>query len=153
MALTISAAAFNAGSPIPVRFTCQGEDISPALVWSGTPQGAKSLALILEDPDAAGIFCHWLLFNMPPDATSLPEDASPRGRLPAGAIEGVNDFGRPGYGGPCPPPGRPHRYYFRLYALSDWLTLKSGAGRAQALAAMKGLVLAEAQVMGTYQRR
>ena len=152
MALAISTAAFTPGGPIPVRFTCQGEDISPALAWSGAPERTGGFALIVEDPDAGGIFCHWLLFNMPAGTTSLPENASPRG-LPSGAIEGVNDFGRPGYGGPCPPPGKPHRYYFRLYALNGLLGLKSGASRTQALAAMKGLVLAEAQVMGTYQRR
>ena len=153
MALTLASAAFVEGSRIPARFTCQGSDISPALSWSGAPRETHSLAVIVEDPDApGGVFTHWLIFNLPASVASLPEGASPRGRRPAGSVEGRNDFGEVGYSGPCPPPGRTHRYYFKVYALSGVLELKSGAGRAQFLDAIKPVILAESQVMGTYQR-
>jgi Raf kinase inhibitor-like YbhB/YbcL family protein len=152
MALEISSPSF-AGAAIPARFTCQGENISPALAWRGAPDTTRSYALILEDPDApAGLFTHWIIFNMPASTVSLPEGVSPRGRRPAGSVEGKNDMGMAGYSGPCPPPGSTHRYYFKLYALSDVLPLKSGASRKDTLDALEGLIVDKAQVMGTFRR-
>ncbi len=153
MALVISAPAFAPGAALPSKFTCQGESISPALSWAGEPDATRSSTLIAEDPDApAGLFTHWMIFNIPAATHALPEGASPRGNRPVGSAEGKNDAGTVGYSGPCPPAGKPHRYYFKLYALRDNLSLKSGASRVQVNAALKGLILAEAQVMGTYQR-
>ena len=149
MALILSSPAFTDGGNLPARYTCQGEDISPALAWKGAPGATRSFAVILEDPDApGGLFSHWILFNLPGSSASVAEGASP----PAGAGEGKNDFGRAGYGGPCPPPGKAHHYVFRLYALSDRLTLKPGASRAQAESARKGLVLEEARLTALFQR-
>ena len=153
MALNISAADFAGGSTLPSKYTCQGDSISPALAWTGEPGSTRSFALIVEDTDApAGLFTHWLIFNIPAATHSLPEGASPQGSRPKGSTEGKNDAGTLGYSAPCPPPGKPHRYYFKLYALSDKLALSSGASRAEMDASLKGLILAEARTMGTYQR-
>ena len=139
---------------IPTAHTCEGNDRSPSLSWSGVPANAKSLALIVDDPDAPDpkapklTWVHWVLANLPPTATGLPEGAQ---TLPAGTREGLNDWKRTGYGGPCPPIGR-HRYFFKLYALDTRLELAAGATKDQLLAAMKGHILGEGQLMGTYGR-
>ena len=153
MVFALSANDIAAGAAIPPRFTCQGEDISPSLAWSGVPDQTKSFVLIVEDPDApSGLFTHWVIFNIPPGLRSLREGASPHGQLPSGSSEGKNDMGKLGYSGPCPPSGKPHHYHFKLYALCDNLSLKSGANRAQVLAAIKGLTLGETELVAIYQR-
>lgn len=145
--------AFKEGQSIPRKHTCDGPDLSPPLEWSDVPQGTNAFALLMEDPDAAtGSWVHWLLYDLPAEARSLPEGVSPTETLPRGGAQGKNDFGRLGYGGPCPPPGRPHRYFFRLYALSSRVNLPPGASKEQLLRAMEGNVKAEAQLMGTYGR-
>ena len=152
MSLVISPAGFGEGGAIPVKYTCHGGNVSPGLSWNGAPATTRSFVLIMEDPDAsAGIFTHWAIFNIPAKVHSLAEGASPGGQRPAGSIEGKNDAGATGYIGPCPPPGRPHRYFFKLYALSDVLSLKTGASRGQILIGIKGITVAEAQVMATFQ--
>jgi len=151
MALTLSSPAFKASSSIPSKFTCEGSEMNPALQWSGAPSGTRSYALIVEDPDAPGkTFTHWVLYNLPADATGIPEAASSTG-LPGGAAEGVNDFKRSGYGAPCPPSGR-HRYIHHLYALDTKLPDLSNASADRLRAAIKGHVLAEAELVGTYQK-
>jgi Raf kinase inhibitor-like YbhB/YbcL family protein len=154
MAFQLNVAGFAEGATIPKRHTCEGQDLSPALRWSGAPAGAKSFALILDDPDApAGAWNHWLLWDIPASATSLAEAARTDGKN--GGVSGTNDFGRLGYGGPCPPPGHgPHRYFFKLVALNvPSLGLRAGAKRAELDRALKGRALAEARYMGRYERR
>ena len=149
MAIQLSSSAFNEGEPIPVKYTCDGEDVSPPLRWSGVPEGARNLALIADDPDAPrGAFTHWVLFGIPPQVTELAE-----GQQLSGVAQGHNDFGRTGYGGPCPPRGNPHRYFFKLYALDTDLQLPPGATKQDLLRAMEDHIIAEGQLMGTYQRR
>ena len=144
--------AFAEGQSIPAKFTCEGKNISPPLKWSGTPAGAKSFALIADDPDApAGTWVHWVLFDLPAGTTELPEDLS-KSQHVAGATQGLNDFKHLGYGGPCPPPGKPHRYFFKLYALDAPLGLKPGASKKDVESALQKHVLAEAQLMGTFKR-
>jgi Raf kinase inhibitor-like YbhB/YbcL family protein len=157
MALTIRSPAFADGGEIPTQYTCEGADLSPPLAFSGVPAGARSLALIVDDPDAPDpkapktVYVHWVLHDLPPDTTALPEAVQP-GALPPGARIGRNDFGRSDYGGPCPPIGR-HRYYFKLYALDTVLGDLGAVTKSRLLQAMKGHVVAEAQVMGTYQKK
>jgi hypothetical protein len=152
MAITLTSSAFTDGATIPRKYTCDAEDISPDLKWSGVPNGTKSLALICDDPDApVGTWVHWVLFNIPADATALPAGTPAEAVLKSGACHGRNDFRKLGYGGPCPPGGT-HRYYFKLYALDTLLTLESGSTKAQLLAAMKGHILAEGQLIGKYKR-
>ncbi len=147
MTFTLTSSAFREGASIPVKHTCDGPDVSPPLAWSGAPKNTKTFALICDDPDApAGTWVHWVLFNVPPTVTQLPENASGSG------TEGRNDFRKTGYGGPCPPPGKPHRYFFKLYALDASLALKAGATKADVERAMQGHVLAQAQLMGTFGR-
>jgi Raf kinase inhibitor-like YbhB/YbcL family protein len=154
MTIKLTSAAFGEGTPIPVKHTGQGDDVSPALQWTGVPAGAKSLALICDDPDApAGTWVHWVIWNIPPDATGLPEAVPQKVELNDGSKQGQNDFRQTGYGGPMPPPGKPHRYFFKVYALDLQPDLKPGATKARLLDAMKGHILAEGQLMGTYQRR
>lgn len=152
--MELSSPAFPKGGPIPRKYTCDGEDVSPPLNWSGVPPGAKALVLIMEDPDAPiGVFTHWVLYNIPPSLTGLPEGVPKRPEVEGIGLQGVNDFGRVGYGGPCPPRGHgPHRYFFRLYAVDSQLPLRPRAKKEEALAAIRGHVLAEAEYMGTYQR-
>lgn len=151
--MKLESTAFQPGQPIPAKYTCQGEDVSPALAWSDVPQRTKSLALIADDPDApAGAWVHWVLFNLPATAQSLPEGVPKQDRA-AGAVQGRNDFGKTGYGGPCPPPGKPHRYFFKLYALDSPLDLKAGATKKDVERAMQGHVAGQAELMGTYKRR
>jgi Raf kinase inhibitor-like YbhB/YbcL family protein len=153
MKLELSGTAFGEGETIPKRFTGDGENVSPPLRWSDPPQGTKSFALIADDPDAPrGTWVHWVLFNLPADRRDLPEGMPAQGELEGGARQGKNDFGKIGYGGPAPPPGKPHRYFFKLYALDTPLDLAAGATRGQLEAAMKGHVLAEGQLMGRYGR-
>lgn len=153
MALTVSSSAFKEGDRIPAKYTCQGQDVSPPLAWGEPPAGTQSVALIVDDPDApGGVFTHWVLFNIPPDSRELPEAVPIQAELASGALQGKTDFGRIGYGGPCPPPGRPHRYQFTLYALDKPLGLEGGASKKQLLSAMEGHILAQGQLTGTYQR-
>jgi Raf kinase inhibitor-like YbhB/YbcL family protein len=149
--------AFADGQRIPGRYTCDGANVSPPLDWSGVPAKAQSLALIVEDPDAPDpnapktTWIHWILYNIPPTVRALPEDLARHG-VPAGALDGVNDWMKTGYGGPCPPVGS-HRYFHRLYALSAVLPDLHGPRKSTLLQAMRGKVLAEAAIMGTYARR
>jgi Raf kinase inhibitor-like YbhB/YbcL family protein len=141
---------------IPNRYTCEGQDISPPLTWQGLPVGTKSLALIVDDPDAPDpsapkmTWVHWVLYNIPPTAQGLKEGVKPE-ELPAGTLQGKNDWGRTGYGGPCPPIGR-HRYFFKLYALDTVLEDLKTPDKARIEKAMQGHVLAKAEVIGTYQK-
>lgn len=156
MTLALTSPAFAHNGPIPARFTCEGANVSPALAWSGVPPGARSLVLIVDDPDAPDpaaprmTWVHWVLFNLPPSAKGLPEGVSPNA-LPPGARPGVNDFSATVYGGPCPPVGR-HRYFHKLYALDTVLADLDRPRKADLERAMKGHVLAEAQLVGTYQK-
>jgi len=156
MALAITSSVFTHEGPIPKLYTCQGKDISPALAWSGAPAGTKSFALIVDDPDAPDpkapkmTWVHWVLYNLPADAQGLAEAVPPKA-LPAGTREGQNDWKRTGYGGPCPPIGR-HRYFHKLYALDVVLPDLKQPTKAQLEQAMKGHVLAEAVLMGTYHK-
>ena len=152
MAISVTSSAFEEGAAIPRQFTCDGADISPPLSWSGVPDGTRSLALISDDPDApSGTWVHWVLFNIPTEKTELPEGIPGDTTLSTGARHGVNDFGRFGYGGPCPPGGT-HRYYFKLYALDTVLELPGRITKADLLDAMRGHILAEGQLMGKYSR-
>jgi Raf kinase inhibitor-like YbhB/YbcL family protein len=152
--MELNSQAFRQGQPIPAGSTCDGDDRSPALEWSGPPAETRSFALICEDPDAQrGMWVHWVIFNLPADAVELEEGVPPLAELPSGARQGNNDWGRPGYGGPCPPPGNAHRYFFRLYALDTVLNLAPGVSQTDLQSAMSGHVLADTSLMGTYQRR
>jgi Raf kinase inhibitor-like YbhB/YbcL family protein len=153
VAFTVKSSAFEAGAGIPKQFTCQGPDASPALEWSGAPPKTASFALIMDDPDApAGTWVHWVLWNLPAGAHSLPEALAKGEQLDDGSRQGRNDFRKIGYNGPCPPPGKTHRYFFRLYALDVKLDLAPGATRQELDAAMKGHILGEAKYMGTFRR-
>jgi Raf kinase inhibitor-like YbhB/YbcL family protein len=155
MNIPLTSDAFREVEAIPTKYTCDGNDISPALRWSDIPPNTKSFALICEDSDAPlGVFTHWVLYNLPPTVTELPEGAPAEGRLANGAIQGRNDFKRIGYGGPCPPPkDGARRYFFRLYAPDAELQLQAGARREDIVLAMEGHVLARGQLMGAYQRK
>lgn len=151
--MQLSSTAFSEGAPVPAKYTCDARDVSPPLKWSGVPAEAKSLVLIADDPDApAGTWVHWVLYDLPASATELPEDQPKSQYVPAGGRQGLNSFKRLGYGGPCPPPGKPHRYFFKLYALDTRLELKPGATKPEVEGAMANHVLAQAQLMGTYKR-
>ena len=153
MALTLKSAAFAAGETIPAKFTCDGTDVSPALQWNDPPAGTESLALIVDDPDAPrGTWVHWLLYDLPPTLRELPEEVPTQEEVPEKGRQGRNDFRKIGYGGPCPPPGSPHRYYFRLYALDAKLQLPAGVTRADLDRAMKGHILEQSELMGRYGR-
>lgn len=153
LSLIVTSLAFAAGAPIPARFTCKGENVSPPLAWSGAPAGTRSFALIVDDPDApSGDWVHWILFNLPPGIERLDAGQPNNFKLSNGAIQGINDFGTAGYGGPCPPPGRPHRYVFHVYALDVVLDLKSAARKPELLRAMDGHVLASGELTGAFQR-
>jgi Raf kinase inhibitor-like YbhB/YbcL family protein len=153
MAITISSPAFADGGMIPVKYTCDGEDISPQLTFDNVPPDAKSLALVADDPDAPmGTWVHWVMYNLPPDTRTLPENVAADEKLAGGAVHGITDFGRFGYGGPCPPSGT-HRYYFKLYALDTRLDLPSKANKKDVVKAMEGHILAQGELMGKYKRR
>lgn len=152
MAIQLTSEAFSDGTMIPKRFTCDGEDLSPPLSWSGLPAGTGSLALICDDPDApVGTWDHWVLFNIPASATGLPVNVPAKAILDDGSVHGNNSWGRLGYGGPCPPGGT-HRYFFKLYALDIALNLKTGATKSQLVKAMEGHILDQGQLMGKYRR-
>jgi len=156
MDFALSSPSFGPGDAIPVRHTCEGNDLSPTLEWSGVPPGTESLALIVDDPDAPDpraprmTWVHWVLYNIPPTATSLGEGVKP-GALPEGTLEGVNDWKRTGYGGPCPPIGR-HRYFHKLYALDTTLGDLGNPTKEDLLQAAEGHILGRAELMGTYQK-
>ena len=159
MSIVLMSSQFTAGGAIPAAHTCEGKDQAPALHWSGVPANAKSLALVVDDPDAPdpkappskkATWVHWVLYNLPPEATSLPAGVT-KATLPPGTREAKNDWGTPGWRGPCPPIGR-HRYFFKLYALDVVLPEIAGADKAKLVAAMKGHVLAEGQLVGTYEK-
>lgn len=151
--LKLTSSAFTPNGEIPTKYTCEGEDLSPALSWSGAPEGTKSLAMIVDDPDAPDpkapkmVYVHWVLHNIPAGTTSLPENATKSG-LSAGAVQGTNDWGKQEYGGPCPPIGV-HRYFFKLYALDTEMNL-SAPKKPDLLAAMEGHILAQTELVGTY---
>ncbi len=152
MDIQLTSSAFNEGGMIPKKHTCDGQDVSPPLSWTGVPEGTKSMALISDDPDAPmGTWVHWVIYGIPAGACDLPEAVPPSKKLDNGARQGTNDFRRIGFGGPCPPSGT-HRYYFKLYALDQELPLDSGLTKDQLLKAMKGHILAEGQLMGRYKR-
>jgi len=156
MPLQITSSAFQPGGSIPARYTCEGQDISPPLAWSGGPANAQSYALIMDDPDAPdpakpkGVFVHWVAYNIPASTTSLAENASKTG-LAKGAEQGKNNWDKTEYGGPCPPIGR-HRYFFKVYALDTVLTGLSSPKKADLERAMKGHVIASGEMIGTYQK-
>ena len=154
MKLKLNSSAFGPQEIIPIRYTCEGKDISPPLAWTGVPNGTRSLALIVDDPDAPDpaapkmTWVHWVLYNLPPDAIALPEAVK---TLPPGTCQGVNDWKRAGYGGPCPPRGR-HRYFHKLYALDTELPDLGRPTKAQLEEAMRGHILDSAELVGTYQK-
>jgi Raf kinase inhibitor-like YbhB/YbcL family protein len=153
MTFQLTSPAFQNSQPIPKKYTADGQNASPSLKWTEPPAGTKSFAMICEDPDAPrGTFTHWLIFNLPVDARELAEGVPPEATGPDGSLQGTNDFGKPGYGGPSPPPGKPHRYIFKLLALDQPLNVRAGAKKDQLLTATKGHILAETQLTGTYGR-
>ena len=152
-AMQLTSAAFEQGAGIPARYTCDGENLSPPLAWAGVPPGTKTLALIADDPDAPmGTWVHWVVYNLPTSTAGLPEGYAADPQRSDGTCQGVTDFHRTGYGGPCPPSGT-HRYFFTLYALDTACSLAPGATAKELEAAMRGHILAQAQLMGTYRRR
>ncbi|MGE5240952.1 MAG: YbhB/YbcL family Raf kinase inhibitor-like protein [Bacteroidota bacterium] len=156
MSLTLTSSAFRPNGDIPRQYTCDGDDSSPPLAWSGVPAGAKSLVLIVDDPDAPDpkapkmTWVHWVLYNIPPTATALAAAVASK-NLPKGTLEGVNDWKRAGYGGPCPPVGR-HRYFHKLYALDTVLPDMHQPGKAKLESAMRGHILMQTELVGTFQR-
>jgi Raf kinase inhibitor-like YbhB/YbcL family protein len=152
-AFAITSSAFTTGAEIPIKYTCDGQNVSPPLDWGQVPVGTASFALTVDDPDAPiRAFTHWIVFNLPPDTRGLPEAVPKDGKLANGALQGKNGFGRIGYAGPCPPSGALHHYRFTLYALDTSLDLAASASKEQVLEAMQGHVLAESQLIGIYQR-
>ena len=147
MSIQITSSAFNEGDKIPRIYTCDDQNVSPPLAWTGVPSNTVSLALIMYDPDApVGTWVHWVLYNLPPEKTALEQGKSGDG------MEGKNDFNRMGYGGPCPPKGTTHRYFIKIYSLDTTLDLKVGASKAQVESLMRGHILAQGQLMGKYGR-
>ena len=153
MAFELTSSAFQEGEAIPKKYTCEGADASPPLHWGVPPADTRSYVLIADDPDApGGTWVHWVIYNLPLDLRGLVEGVPTKDRLPNGALQGLNDFKRVGYGGPCPPPGKPHRYFFKLYALDTLLELKPRETKAHVQQACMGHILAEAQLMGRFGR-
>lgn len=153
MVLSLSSPIFPEGEKIPVKYTCDGQDISPPLMWGKPPPGTQAFALIMDDPDApGGVFTHWVIFNLPVDSRELPEAVTRENQLENKALQGMTGFGRVGYGGPCPPTGPAHHYLFSLYALDQPLGLNAGASKRQVLDAMQGHILAQGQLTGVYKR-
>lgn len=153
MQLTVKSGVFDEGAMIPPNYTCDGRDVSPALSWSGGPDVTKSYAVVMDDPDApVGTWVHWVVYDIPPDVTQLAEDQGRGKKLGCGAVAGVNDFRRHGYGGPCPPGGT-HRYFFRVYAVDTLLGRGPGLSKKELLRLLEGHVLAEGALMGRYSRR
>lgn len=153
MAFELKSSAFKASENIPKKYTCEGPDVSPPLSWTDPPAGTRAFALIMDDPDApVGTWVHWVLYDLPATTRELGEAVPTKEMLSSGARQGVNDFRRVGYGGPCPPPGPAHRYFFKLYALDQETGLKPRASKQQVLDAIKGHILGETQLMGKYKR-
>jgi Raf kinase inhibitor-like YbhB/YbcL family protein len=153
MAITIISPAFEEAGMIPSKYTCDGEDVSPPLKLEGVPENTQSIALISDDPDAPmGTWVHWVMWNIPADTTEISENVPPEEKLPDGSVQGINDFRKHGYGGPCPPGGT-HRYYFKLYALDTKLDLAGSSDKQQLLNAMEEHILAEGRLMGKYKRQ
>jgi len=153
MGIRLTSTAFEDGEFIPTKYTCDGEDVSPPLQWQNIPEGTRSIAIICDDPDAPmGTWVHWVLFDIPADAGGLEEGVPGMANPPKGGTHGANDFRRLGYGGPCPPPGGPHRYFFKIYALDAKLEFKPAVTKADVVKAMKGHVLGEGRLMGKYER-
>lgn len=153
MTIRLTSSAFTNGGPIPKEYTCDGKDVSPPLSWTNLPPSTQSIALTVDDPDApSGIWVHWILFNLPADTTSLPVGMPTTDALDSGARQGSNDFGGVGYGGPCPPRGKPHRYVFKIYALDAPLALESGSMRRMLINAITGHIIDEGELVGTYGR-
>jgi Raf kinase inhibitor-like YbhB/YbcL family protein len=152
MEIQITSPAFTDGGPIPEKFTCDDLDVSPPIEWVNVPEGTQSIAIICDDPDAPmKTWVHWVIFNIPGGVTRLPENVPPERELENGAHQGMNDFHKIGYGGPCPPSGT-HRYFFKIYALDTQLDLPAGASKSQLMIAMEGHVLSQSNLMGTYTR-
>jgi len=153
MALELKSTSFKNGDFIPAEYTCKGKDISPPLAWNDVPQTTKSFAIISDDPDAPiGTWVHWVIYDIPSDVRHLPENISKVNILSDGSKQGVNDFGKIGYGGPCPPPGSAHRYFFKLYALNTKLELKPGLTKKALESAIKGHIAGEAELIGKFKR-
>jgi len=153
MALELKSAAFGNNEFIPEEYTCQGEDISPPLSWSEVPEGTKSFALICDDPDApAGTWVHWVIYNIPPGEQGFSPGVKSQETLGNGSKQGMTDFGRVGYGGPCPPPGNPHRYFFKLYALDVLLNINPGLTKKELLQKIEGHIIEETQIVGKFRR-
>jgi Raf kinase inhibitor-like YbhB/YbcL family protein len=153
MSLTISSPSFSNGDDIAKKFTCDGPDVSPQLSWTEPPAGTQSFALLVDDPDApVGNWNHWTIWNIPPTSRGLGEGLTKTAHVADGSEQGMNDFKKVGYNGPCPPAGKPHRYYFKLFALDIKLNLKGQAGKPELEAAMKGHILGHAEWMGRYKR-
>ena len=154
MPFALTTPAFPPGGDIPRKFTCQGADVSPALAWIDVPAGTQSFALIVDDPDApVGTWVHWVAYDLPATTHQLPEGVAKVAQIAGGGTQGINDFGNLGYGGPCPPAGNAHRYFFKLYALKAKLDLKPGASKKQVVQAIQGQVLGEVQLVGKYKRQ
>jgi hypothetical protein len=153
MKIQLTSTAFKDGETIPQKYTCDGENLSPPLAWSGMPPGVKSLALIADDPDAPmGTWVHWVIYDIQPTIIGLSEGVSTNATVEGVGVQGVNGSRRSGYSGPCPPRGKPHRYYFKLYALDKVLNLAPGINKAELEKALRGHILAEGQLMGSYGR-
>lgn len=153
MEITVKSPAFEQGKPIPEEYTCDGRNISPPLRWSNIPEEAQSLAMIVDDPDAPrGTFTHWIIWNIPPDLAEFSANVDKEKMLPNGARQGINDAGKIGYTGPCPPSGT-HRYFFKVYALDSTIDLAPGANRKQIDDALRGKTIAQGELMGTYKRQ
>jgi Raf kinase inhibitor-like YbhB/YbcL family protein len=151
--MELKSSAFKDGADIPRKYTCDARDFSPPLSWSRAPAGARAFALIVDDPDApGGTWVHWVIYDLPPGLEKLPEGVPATETLTNGAKQGVNDFHKVGYGGPCPPPGLPHRYFFKLYALDAPTNLKPRASKQRLVDAIKGHILSEAELVGRYKR-
>ena len=154
MTIKLTSSGFAEGQPIPSKYTCDAENISPPLSWDNAPEAVKSFALICDDPDApAGTWVHWVLYDLPATMRELPEAVKAKEDVLSGAKQGRNDFKQIGYGGPCPPKGSAHRYNFKLYALDRELNLGAGATKSEVENAMKGRILGEVKLIGTYQRK
>lgn len=152
MSIKVTSTAFEEGTIIPAKYTCDGDDVSPPLAWKGVPEDAESIALICDDPDAPmGTWVHWVVWNMPADKTGLEEGIASDRTLPDGTRQGMTDFKKTGYGGPCPPSGT-HRYYFKVYALDTKLDIDGDSKKSGLVEAMEGHILAEGRIMGKYKR-
>jgi len=153
MALKMKSSAFNDGERLPTKYTCEGENVSPPLTWAGNPDGTRSFAMVMDDPDAPGkTFTHWVIYNIPAFVNSLPEGLPVDAQLSDGMLQGRNDYGDTGYKGPCPPPGKPHRYRFHIYALDRTLNLRPGASKTELLSEIEGSPIESFSLTGLFER-